>query len=66
MGHITNPPPSPPQGRGAERLSHKAYRAYKSRETYKPYKPYKPSSPFGGIEGGLGMALAATLPEPCR
>ncbi len=66
MGHITNPPPSPPKGKGPERLSHKADRAYKSRETYKPYKPYKPSSPFGGIEGGLGMALVATLPEPCQ
>ena len=57
--------PHPPLG-GAERLSHKANRAYKSRETYKPYKPYKPSSPFGGIEGGLGMALVVTFPEPCR
>ena len=31
-----------------------------------PINPISHSSPFGGIEGGLGMALAATLPEPCR
>ena len=45
MGHITGPPPAPPQGRGAVRLSHKAYKTYKSYKTYKP-------SPLRGTEGG--------------
>ena len=35
MGHITHPPPTPPRGRGAERLYHKAYKAYKAYKTYK-------------------------------
>ncbi len=55
MGHITGPPPTPPQGRGAVRLSHKAYKAYKTYKsymTYKSYKTYKPS-PLRGTEGGL-------------
>ena len=54
MGHITEPPPTPPQARGAVRLSHKAYKAfktYKSYMTYKSYKTYKPS-PLRGTEGG--------------
>ena len=31
-----------------------------------PISPISLPPPFGGIEGGLGMALAATFPEPCR
>ena len=41
MTHITDPPPTPPQGRGAVRLSCKAYKTYKSYKSYKPYKPHK-------------------------
>ena len=51
MGHITDPPPTPPQGRGALRLSHKTYKTYKSHKNYKPYKPLFP--PLGGTEGAL-------------
>ncbi len=39
MGHITDPPPTPLQARGAVRLSHKSYKAYNSHKTYKTYKP---------------------------
>ena len=46
MGHITDPPPTPPQGRGGERLSHKAYKSYKS---HKPYKTYKPPLSWGTV-----------------
>ena len=57
MGHITDPPPTPPQGRGAVRLSHKAYKTYKS---YKSYKTYKPS-PLRGDCGGLTNMSHITL-----
>ena len=53
MGHITSPPPTPPQGRGAVRLSHKAYKSYKS---HKPYKTYKPSPLLGGLWGATNMS----------
>ena len=56
MGHITfqygpyyRPTPAPPQGRGAERLSHKAYKTYWSYKSYKPNKPLLP--PLGGLRG---------------
>ena len=50
MGHITDPPPTPPQGREAVRLSHKTDKTYKSHKTYKAYKPLFP--PWGD-RGGL-------------
>ena len=54
MGHITHPPPTPPQGRGAERLYYMVYKTYKTHKTHKPYtinKPFIP--PLGGTEGGF-------------
>ncbi len=56
MGHITHqygpyykPSPAPPQGRGAERLSHKAYKAHKSYKSHKTYKHKKNTPPpLGG------------------
>ena len=66
MGHITDPPPAPPQGRGAVRLSHKAYKAYKTYKSYMTYKPYmayksymtyKSSSPLWGTEGDCSTTV---------
>ncbi len=59
MGHITyqygayyKPSPAPPQGRGAERLSHKAYKAHKSYKSHKTYKHKKTHlPPWGGLRG---------------